>query len=217
MNYLSTNIIVEIICFVISAVCLYRDKKLAWRGMALFMLLTCIIEIFGREKRHSLHGNNWIYNIFLIIEAIFTNAMYGYLIFEYTRNKSWLWIGCVILTISYIYETNTHIHGIFDFNNITATIMSVSFIGYSFYYYFLLITDEAFLKLRTHPAFWWVGGTLLFCYGSTVSDLFFSVAKTKNTFFYTNRHSIYICLNIILYSFWSYSFICRYHQRKLIA
>lgn len=183
--------------------------------MALFMLLTLIVEIGGRATRHNIYINNELYNFFLITEAGFTMAMYGYLLSKYTKNNKLIWTSAVILSVLYICETSIHIHGIFDFNDITTTVMSVIFIGFGLYYYYLLIKNEEYLELKNYPPFWWVAGTLLFYYGSTAIELFFTIISTQNARLFAYRHITYICLNIIQYGFWSYSFICRYYQRKL--
>ncbi len=180
------------------------------------MLLTLIAEIGGRATRQNVQLNNGIYNIFLVAEAGFTSAMYGFLINKYVKINKLIWVSIAILVVLYTYEIFIHLRGIFDFNDITTTLMSVFFIGYGLYYYYLLIKNEDYLELINYPPFWWVAGTLLFYYGSSAIELFFTILNTQNARLFAYRHVIYICLNIIQYGFWSYSFICRYRQRRLI-
>lgn len=160
------------------------------------------------------HGNNWVYNIYIVLEASFTGAMYLYLISKYSRQKR-LHTGIFAL-LAALYVGELFMNGSFyRFNDISTTTMSVLFIGYGLYYFYLLIKDPGYLKLSKYPPFWWVAGNLFFYYGSTVMSLYFAIFKLQNQHVFTHRQDIYLCLNIILYGFWSYSFICRYHQRKL--
>jgi hypothetical protein len=53
-----------------------------------------------------------------------------------------------------------------------------------------------------------------FYFGSVACDLFF-----YQLFLIPNnlRSDIYAILNLLLYSCWSYSFLCRYQQRKRLS
>ena len=164
------------------------------------------------RQRHQ--DNNWIYNIYLIAEAGFTGTMYVHLIQHYVQKPRLHITVLVLLTGLYIYELN--IHGIFVFNSTTTTVLSIVLVFYGLYFYYLLIKDPRHFNLNRHPEFWWVAGSLLFYYTTTVSALYFAVFNTEIKKIYTYRHYAYLCFNIILYGCWSYSFICRYRQRKLI-
>ena len=182
--------------------------------MFAFLLLTSLLEITGRVIGKRSHNNDWVYNIFVIAETLFTGVVYVYLVRQYARNiKIHIALLC-LLALLYIYEVA--LHGFFVFNNITTAVMSVIFIGYSLYYYYLLIKDQGYFNLNTHPAFWWVAGSLFFYYGSSVISLYFAVFNIKNGDLFTYRHYAYLCFNIIHYGLWSYSYICRYRQQKLI-
>lgn len=93
--------------------------------------------------------------------------------------------------------------------------MSVVFVLYCLYYYYLLLKDESFIEIKTHPEFWWVTGVLFYYFGSTMSNIFDGLFNVKIIGFATLRYCIYVLLNLILYSLWVYSFICRMKQRKL--
>lgn len=180
--------------------------------MVVFMLLTCVSELLGRMLRLNNKKNDWVYNLFLIAEAGFTTAMYDYFISKYLNRRPIFWIGSVLLITLYTYEIITH--GIFISNDYTITIMSIMFIGYALYYYYLLMKSDTYVELIKYPPFWWIAGTLLFYYGSSASDLYFAIFKDTKLFGH-KRYLIYMWLNIIQYGFWSYSFICRYQCREL--
>jgi len=181
--------------------------------MFAFLLLTCLLEIAGRVIGKRSHNNDWIYNIFIIAEAAFTGAMYVSLVWHYAKSYILHTALFAALVLLYIYETK--LHGFFVFNDVTTVVMSVLFIGYGLYYYYLLIKDPGYFNLNTHPAFWWVAGSLFFYYGSSVIGLYFAVFNVENFDLFTYRRYAYLCFNIIHYGLWSYSFICRYRQRKL--
>ena len=181
--------------------------------MFAFLLLTCLFEIAGKIIGKRSNNNDWIYNIFVIAETLFTYAMYVYLVRHYARNiKIHIVLFC-LLTLLYLYEVT--LHGFFVFNNITTAVMSVMFIGYSLYYYYLLIKAPRYVNLNNHPAFWWVAGSLLFYYGTSVITLYDAIFQANYSLVFTYRYYAYLCFNIIHYGLWSYSFICRYRQRQL--
>jgi hypothetical protein len=215
IKYLSLNIAIEVVTCLIAFFCLYNDKRLAWRLIPFFMAFTCIVEITGRWLHINKKSNDWVYNVYLIAEASVITAMYRYSIKKYTQKIKFIGAGGLILILLYSYEII--VHGILSYNDDTETAMLGLFICYGLYYYYLLMDNEVYHKLYTYPPFWWVAGTLFFCFGSIVSDLYYTFLNAKAWPLFTSRYSIFNYLNIILYGFWTYSFICRYHQRKSIA
>jgi hypothetical protein len=155
------------------------------------------------------YGNNqWVYNIFLLSEAGFTNLIFAAFYDKYTHNKSIIISGLIIFIILYIYEVISH--GFLKYNNLTYSVMSVQFVLYSLYFFYLLLKDDHYINLKFSSEFWWIAGTLLFYFGNTASNLFddklYSISNgQKNDL----TNFIFKALNIILYSCWSYSFICR--------
>lgn len=214
INILNPNVIIEVVCLFIASIFLYNDKSLHWKSIIIFMLITCVTEILGIIFRKEPHCNNLIYNIYLVIEVIFTSILFNYLLNIYIASKTFVIPGLVLLAFVYSYEI--YKHGIFEFNVLTTTIMSILFIFYSFYYYYLLIKDEQHINLKFYAPFWWVSGTVFFYFGSIVNDLYFTVVDSQHSQIFVFRHLIFIVLNITLYTFWSYSFICIYLQRKSI-
>lgn len=214
LKYFSLNITIEIICLIFAIIFLSKDNQTIWKSMILFLLIICITEIAGILTKRTINGNNWVYNIYLMPEAGFTSIMFGYLLSKYTKGKVFVLPGLALLFVLYLYEI--YCHGIYSFNVWTTTIMSVLFISYGLFYYYLLIKDEEYINLKYDAPFWWVSGTLFFYFGSTVSNIFFTTFDTKHSILFSFRHLVYILINIILYSFWSYSFLCRYRHRKSI-
>ena len=211
-EYLSINIIVELICFIIAIICLTGDKSTTWKSWIIYLFITCVTEITGKILRHAhdTHLNELIYNIYILFEAGFITALLSNIISRYTNTKPVIYGGLSLLMFLYMIEVIQH--GIYIFNNMTTTVMSVLFVLYGLYYYYLLLKDEQYVKLTCHAPFWWVTGIVFFYFGSTVSNLIFSIIVIEDNSD-SFRYNIYLSLNILLYSFLSYSFICRYLQR----
>ncbi len=155
----------------------------------------------------------WLFNIFIFFEI--SAILYGlyHCLKAYTNPNDILIIGAGIVYLMYFsFFIN---HPIADLNTNTITAMSVVFTLYCLYYYYLLLKDENFIEIKTHPQFWSVTGVLFYYFGSTMSNIFDGLFTVKIISYYTLRYCIYIVLNLILYSFWLYSFICRMKQQKL--
>ena len=208
LNYLTANTTIEIICLLFAVICLIKDPSLVWRIMILYLLITCVAEIFGIYIARQTHNNHWVYNIFLLFEEGFTTLMFSHLLNKYINSKPIIIIGLALFIISYIYEIVTH--GFFRYNHITYTAMSVLFVLYSCFYYYLLLKDDHYIELKYSSEFCWVVGTLIFYFANTACNLFddklYSIMITPK---HHLSYFIFKALNIILYSCWSYSFICR--------
>jgi len=205
LNFFTANTISEAICLIIAIICLISDHDLTWRIMIPYLLITCVAEFLGIYIGRQ---NHWVYNLFIIFEAGFTNFIFARLLNKYTNSNFLIAVGISLFVISYFYEIL--IHGFFKYNNITFTIISVEFVLYSLYYYYLLLKDGDYIVLKYSPAFWWVAGTLFFYFAVTACNLFddelYSVMVTPK---HHLTYFIFKILNIILYSCWSYSFICK--------
>ncbi len=201
------GICIEIVCFIVALVCLRKDTSFVWRSFIVFLFLTCLTEIGGLMLRKAHHQNQWVYNIFLVGEAGFTSLMFASLLKQYIKSKPLVLSGLALIVLLYIYDTIKH--GFFEFNDLTETVMSVIFVIYSFYYYFLLIKDERYTDLKRSAPFWWVTGTLFFYFGSTACNLFLPFLKGVNIGQHNITYFIFVALSFILYGCWGYSFICR--------
>jgi hypothetical protein len=205
--YLTPSIISEIICLFFSAVCMLHDRSAVWRWMIVFMLLTCLTEIGGLYiiKNHISNNNNWLYNIYLPIEIIFTYWMYANLIKALTPYYR---IGLIagLLLLGLVYQHDMYRYTFFKYANLTFTVFSVMIVLNGLYYYYLLFKVEKYIDLKFSPGFWWVTGTIFFYFGATVCNIFNEYYPES---FYLIAYYIFGILNIILYGCWTYSFICR--------
>lgn len=209
---LTINTFVEISCFLISLYFLRKENNINWKAFQLFILIICIIEITGIaiRKQSFYASNQWLYNLYLIFEIAFNSAMFSLFINRYVRSKPYILLGLTIFFITYIFEIIDH--SIFIFNNTSSTISSIIFVLFSLFYFYLLINDPRHYSLKSYAPFWWVTGTLLYYFGSTIANLFFEELLSLKVNNHHLRYYIFNLLNIILYSCWSYSFICRYYH-----
>jgi hypothetical protein len=214
MHYITINTGTEILCFFIGLICIIKDKSTAWRLLLTFQFITCVAELTGIYVRRQHTSNAWVYNVLIVAECGVVSYFFYYLFSPYFKPLKWLliWIGLFLCV--YIYEL-VFLKQFKYFVDITDSVMSVAFVLASLIYYYLLQKDEAHRALKFSPEFWWVAGTLFFYFGSTVSNIFFQYLAQEDTAFnLTARYIIFNALNILLYSCWSYSFICRYRQRN---
>lgn len=192
---------------------LYRDKTTFWKVTNAYLIIVVLTQIIARYSAKTYHTNIGVYNVYIIFEiAYITYAFYVFLS-QYIKIKNWL-IGIYIGTMI-IYAAFSYLYGLNVYNAFTISIASVIFVIYSLMFFYLLLKDENYIDLSNHPAFWWVGGTLIFYFGSTLANFFDDLAQHMYFGKYNVRTVIYITLNFFLYAFWAYSFVCRARQRKL--
>lgn len=206
MGLITLNISVELICFLIALLSL--AKAGVWRMQILYMFLICVTEILGRYLVKGLGyvDNAWLYNVFLVIEAFFVTFMFYQLLVGKTRHlKRYLAAFVAIFLVSYGYDLA--VHGFLVFNDQCNTIVSACYCVMGMYYFYWLMNREEYIDILRFSPFWWVAGVILFYFGSTVLNIFHDAlihAKDHNL-----RRYMILFVNIVLYGFWSYSFILR--------
>lgn len=213
-SYFTINTIAEFVCLIASLFFLAKDKSSAWRLLIFYMLLNCGTEVAGIYMRVGLHLHNYpVYNLSLLAECGTVTFFFYYLFKAYKNVFPYLTTWLVIFMAMYITELIINHMGQFLFY--TASVMSIVFVLAALYFYYLMLMDEKYMRLSTYAPFWWVNGTLFFYFGSTACNIFFNylIKDTHILFGSSIRYVVYSILNIILYSFWSYAFICRYLQR----
>lgn len=209
-KYITLNIVVEFICLVCAVLFLLKDRS-AWRMMVAYLAVVVAVEATG--KHFSLHhlSNSELYNLYLPVEAAFV----GYTFYTLLQKKAWIISGLFLFLLSFVLELS--LKGFTEFLFITNIISSVVIVLYALYYFYELLKDDEYYDLRRHAPFWWVAGTLLFYFGSTLVNLFMKYLRglRSTDLGFDLRYYITTVLILILYSCWSYSFVCRYRQRRL--
>ena len=216
LNYFKFTTISEIVCFLIALICLRKDKVQIWKYFGVFLLITCITEVFGIYLKRSHHSHNaWVYNVLMIFEIGFVNIMYAEIFRRYTIAKTVIICGLISFILLYGYELL--IHGIFEYNNLSYTVMSVITVIYALFYYYGLMKIDDYIQINNSSEFWWVTGALFYYFGETACDLFYDKLQAVHiTLMHSLTYYIYNTLNMLLYGCWSYSFICRkWLEKKL--
>lgn len=213
--YLTINTISVFCCFVIAALFLFKDKSSYWQLLIAYLLITCLIEIAGIHIRKIWHRPNYpVYNALTLIDGFVISTFFYYLYTSYVNIKRWIRAWLILFIGIFIGEMVSGQFGKFVY--ITTSVMSVAFVLAALYYYYLMLKDEKARQLWQDASFWWVNGALFYYFGSTACNLFFDYLAQVPTqvFSLSVRYIVFSILNIILYSCWSYSFLCRYRQRK---
>lgn len=205
---------IESICALFAIIFLIRDKNLLWKITIVYMLIVPSTEIFARYIGRLYHNNLIVYNIYALVELTYITYAFYIFLKDFVDIKKFIVPMYAIILAIYIGFSLTH-NPLAEYNSITVSIMSVVFVIYGLLYFYFLLKDEKYIDLKFHPEFWWVGGAIIFYFGGTLANFFDDIILQKFLGKYNTRHIIYTTLNVFLYSFWSYSFVCRARQRTI--
>lgn len=209
------TILIEISCL-ISALLFLRKDRTRFSFITISYLVTVgLIEIFGLFYVKITHQSNaWIYNIFIIFEASYISFGLYEALLPLTKR------ALVICSTAFVIFCFTYLVEIFywdflKFQTLTITIESVIFVCISLIYFQLLIKQKDSINLKIHPQFWWIAAVLFYYFGSTIYNIFIyflyaHIPKSYNILVY-----MMLILNLLLYSIWTYSFLCSSRQQKL--
>jgi len=214
-TYFTVNTIAELICFLISLLCLFKEKNPVWKSFIIYLFLVYAVETGGIFLREISQPNVQLYTIYFLFECTMISVFFSHLFRKYkSRVDIVLYAWLALFMILYTLELWDNKFQNFPFK--TAAFMSVVFVVASCYFYLLVIRDEKFRELSTYPSFWMVNGILFFYFGGTACNLFYDYLSQQSHTVITMsiRYITFNILNVLLYSCWSYAFICRYRQRN---
>jgi len=209
LNYFTLTIIAELSCLLVAIICLSKDNVRIWHYFSAFLLITVIAELTGIYLKRNHHPHNgWVYNILMVFEFAFINIMYVAIFRRYSIGKAIIISGFGLFALLYTYEFLKH--GLFEYNNLSYTTMSIILVIYALFYYYDLMNNDNYIRIIYSAEFWWVTGGLFYYFGETACDLFYDKLQAVHiAFFHSLTYYIYNILNLLLYGCWSYSFICR--------
>jgi len=204
------NIVFEIVCLATAVLFLRNVSGIFTFFTIVYLLIVCSTEIAGGiwTSRFGT-SNSWIYNIFIIYEAAYISfGLYVALKGLTKRAYQYCSIAFMGFLVTYGYELSSQ--SFFKFNSKTVLVFSILFSFNCFTYFYLLIKDKNTINLKQNGQFWWVAGVYAYYFGGTIYNLFLQ----QSSYPYIILSYTMILLNLILYGFWSYSFICNSRQQK---
>jgi hypothetical protein len=214
MKFFPYSILLEIICLIIAIFNIAYKKNGWWRHFIWFLSLTIVVELFSQAIIILSHGkgsNHWLYNLFMPIQFFFACWILFKICIMYFNCKPVIVTGLAIFIITYLSESiNSHF---LEYSFIANSFSSTWIVIICCLYYYYLLKQDGYIIIAKDAPFWFVTGNFFFYFGTTSCNFFYDYLKVINT--NQNipvRYVIYIVLNFILYSCWSYAFICKHRQ-----
>jgi len=205
----------EFICFLVSVLSLRERNKKDWiRYFPLYLFFVFAFDLYGYIESKFIHAQNnyWLYNCFKLIDGWFCFLILYKISATYYTKKIVYILEMTLGASVFIYEAITI--GFSQYFRLTDLTNNVCVIFSSLMYYYYLLKDDEMIKLSVSTPFWIVAGFFFFSFGSITTSLFFKyLADINKQLGIPVRYIIFIAINLILYSCWSYAFICRYKQR----
>jgi hypothetical protein len=206
--YFTINTLAELICAAIGCYCLVGKKDKTLQLLWGFVLLTCLVEMYGIHIKKIDHERNaWLYNHFLLLQLTFYSIIFYQILKRYINPIPLLGAGILLVVSLFGYQAYTHDPTLrYGWAQLA---FSITMSGYCLYYFYLLLAKDDFIELKTYWAFWWVAGTLFYFFAVSVVNIYSEPLQRLLTSQGENLSLVYKTLNIILYSCWSYAFICK--------
>jgi hypothetical protein len=121
-------------------------------------------------------------------------------------------VGLVLVMTAYSYDLLNH--GWKTRHHLAHTIFGLSMVGYSLFYFYLLLISNVYIELKSNATFWWVAGTLLFFFPLSVINIF---GTPLRKILLNGDDALYITykvLVLVLYGSWTYAFICKKWEKE---
>jgi hypothetical protein len=202
----------ELLCLAASIVFAARLKGSVFIWFIPFLILTNIQEWGSRYGYMSIAGSNAVsLNLFTTIEFIF----YGWLFYNEAqsnaRRKKIVYLAIAMITgvvINMLFFQSP-----LKFHSYSYLLGSIIIIIFCLWFFKDLMSGERFVELLSYRMFWVSSGLLFFYMGMFVCFTLFEVLSTQ---ILTNYFIIFNILmnvfNIILYTCFTISFLCRPKQ-----
>lgn len=208
--------IIELICLVIAFRYLGAVESRFWKSFRWFLLITVLFEITGFTLSYLHINNHGVYNLYLPIETLFKYYVLYRLCRDYFKVQYWIMGFLAVFGILYLYQSIDS--GFSQYSYIANSVMSVSMIIICCFYFYYFLKKEEYVNIYQHAPFWIITSLFFFYLGSTACNLFFTYLAS----IYVKQHIpirfiTFSLLNFIMYSCWSYSFICKYRQAKSLS
>ncbi len=211
-KYLTVNTLAELCCLLVALFTLTGDKVRTWRYFSGFLLIALLVELSSIFLRlHGASRTNWVYNIYGIYEIVFVSLMFWQLLKGKVKRWSPFYLALLLIVLAYSWET--YLYKLNHRYDLTNSIFGIVVVLSALYYLKLLMADQHYVSLVRDPNFWWIMGTIFFYFAYTSLNLLHSqlmIVPRKYNPLFTFTYQL---LNVLLYSLWSYAFICRKWNR----
>lgn len=205
------NIIFELICLCFAVLTLFKAKTI-WALFIPYLLCVVGIECFGLYAAQNHVSSKGVYNFYVLLNFSFVQMVLYKICNVNSRRNMLLRIFPLLFLICYLAELTYF--GLNHFTLISILLSNILITIQCLYYFYSLMRQDDFIQLKSHAPFWLVSGLLIHAFGSTASFVFYEYLVSINQQLnIPARQIIILFLNFILYSSWSYAFVCKYQQR----
>gem|GEM_PF-6304733 len=185
-----------------------------WNYFLPFLALTLGIECAGFYVGTILHRPNlFLYNIYLPVNFIFCSLLlYNVLGQQKTLRRVFV-AGAVLFALTYISEGyQTGFSAYTSGADLVSALLLVAGCGY---YYYDLLSREAYHPIRTHAPFWAVTAIFMYQFGGIALSLFSSyMLRLMISPHLSLNYVLTTGLTLLLNITWIYSFRCKYLASK---
>lgn len=178
------------------------------------MGITLAVESFSLLLMHPLHirNNMPVYNVFSLVETE-CYAAYFYGLLQSRRVRKIVLVFMTAFPLAWIFTT-FFVFGFNSWNSYGVAIESAFCVAMSVRYLYEVITQTELIRMDNNPDFWIVIGVLTFFVVQLplVGMLNFMKSNLLNMAFgFLLKYAI---LNLLLYTIFTYAFLCRIITRK---
>ena len=205
---------IEAIALLLAFIFLSHTKELIWRTVKWFLLFTVLLEITVNIIGKVYHRHNlWLVNVFTLVNFFVISWLLYRLSPQRKINRLLLSITAVVFAACFAYEIIYK--GFFEYTVYSSIVSDIIILVFCNRYFYLLLKEDAWIDIPTHPAFWLVTGLFLFNLCALVADLFDEQLSSLYIFPDVSLYYLlYLVFSLILYSCWSFAFICKYQETK---
>jgi hypothetical protein len=198
--------IIQLLCLLTGVVLLQKSWPVQFKSLVVLVAVSAAVELAGAYIAHELQQeNNWLYNIYLLVQALFVWFIIRKLV-AMGISKQWMnWLGVVYLVAfaaCYIY------HPVFIALNSYA--FSVTFIFYCVFsgiYLVDMVSNNVRVFLLKDPGFWFIVGIFLMSVLFICRFTFYDIMPRTEFYRSIIDYFVYI-VNTILYGSFILSFLC---------
>ena len=191
-----------------------------FRIIAVFLWCTLAVETFAIAWKLKLYhtaywsylqDNLWIYNAFIPVRHLFLLSFF-YAILASPLTKRLIILSVIpflcFAIVDYFFIQTPH-----EINSYTFSLANIITVLLSLNFFYQILKDKEIITLSASPQFWIVLGTFMYCSGTLPLFLFLNYLNKRpaiaDSYFRIND-----ALNILMYTLYLISFLCKPHSLK---